>query len=69
VSRDAADLLDSVNERYGIYSAKRLEKMTHAEQPWMRARGALSPEARYTEVIPKGDMRAYFDVLKSQQTA
>lgn len=69
VSGDAADLLDSVNERYGIYSAKRLEKMTHAEQPWMKARGALSPEARCTEVIPKGDMRAYFDVLKSQQTA
>lgn len=64
VTGDASDLLDSVNERYGIYSAKRLEKMTHAEQPWMTARGSLSPEARCSQIIPKCDMKAFFDTLK-----
>jgi uncharacterized phage-associated protein len=64
VSGDAADLLDSVNERYGIYSAKRLEKMTHTERPWLMARGALPPEARCTEIVLKSDIKAFFDTLK-----
>ena len=59
----AEDFLRSVNEEYGIYSAKRLEKMTHDEPPWQNARGDLAPDARCTNVISWDDMKAYFASL------
>lgn len=64
VAGDVEALLESVNEMYGIYSAKRLERMTHAEAPWRIARGGLSPEARCSTVIAKENIKAHFEALK-----
>jgi uncharacterized phage-associated protein len=64
VTGDVAALLESVNDKYGIYTAKRLERMTHAEPPWRNARGALPPEARCSNVITKDDIKAHFSSLK-----
>ena len=66
---DAALVLNAVNERYGIYTAKALEKRTHAETPWVRARGTLPPEARCTDIIPKEEMRAFFSGLITDAAA
>ncbi|GGK28991.1 Panacea domain-containing protein [Salinarimonas ramus] len=61
---DAAALLQGVHARYGIYSAKRLEAMTHEEAPWRDARGGLAPDARSAAIIPKSAMRAWFEALR-----
>jgi len=54
-------LLESINREYGIYTAKRLEYMTHKEAPWRDARGDLPKEARTNEVISKTAMRKFFE--------
>jgi uncharacterized phage-associated protein len=65
ISGDVAQLLDAVNEKYGIYTAKRLERMTHKETPWKNARGELPPEVRCNNAISKKDMKKFFSTLKS----
>jgi len=59
---DAAHLREILNV-FGEYSAKQLERMTHNEDPWLAARGDLSPEARSSEVITKEHMAAFYREL------
>lgn len=63
VGNEVDGFLTSVNDEYGIYTAKRLERMTHEESPWMNARGGLPPEARCNTVITLDDMKAHFKSL------
>jgi uncharacterized phage-associated protein len=58
-------LLESVNENYGIYTAKKLEKMTHKEAPWLEARGDNPPEARSNASISKKTMKKFFADMKN----
>jgi len=55
------EFLEAVNEEYGGYTAKRLERMTHSEPPWRNARGNLAPDARCSNVISKKDMKEFFE--------
>ena len=59
---DAADrdILEQVLQSYGSLSAKQLESMTHAELPWIEARGGLAPEARSTARISKQTMKRFY---------
>lgn len=59
----AEKLLHAVNRKYGIYSAKQLERLTHSEPPWLKARGNLPPEAASNAVIERSDMKKYFKSL------
>lgn len=52
--------ISEVLDVYGDFSAKQLERMTHAEPPWKDARGDLPPEARSNAIIPKGAMAEYY---------
>lgn len=45
---------------FGEYSAKRLERMTHNEDPWLEARGDLAPETRSNAVISKEHMTVFY---------
>lgn len=63
VAGEDAALLAAVNEKYGVFSAKKLEQMTHTEAPWLNARGNLRPEARCTTPISKADMKSFFEGL------
>lgn len=60
VSNDIDNYLVEVFEEYGQYSAKKLEKMTHSEKPWMDARGDLSPEEASSNKLSKIDMRNFY---------
>lgn len=60
VADDVARLLNAVLDRYGIFSAKMLEAMTHEEAPWRDTRGDLAPEARCNRRIGKDAMKAFF---------
>lgn len=52
--------LEAVYKEYGQFSAKRLEQMTHEEEPWRVTRGNLSPEAKCTTPIDKLLIRNYY---------
>lgn len=53
--------LQSILNLFNQFSAKRLEKMTHDEDPWKLARGSLAPEARSEKIIKKEDMRSFYE--------
>lgn len=66
VSTHAQVHLDDVIKVYGDISAYTLERMTHGEPPWIRARGSLRPDQRSTAVISLDDMKAYFLELANE---
>lgn len=53
-------LLRDVLATYGEHSATALENLTHQEEPWLRARGGLPPEARSHAVIAKPVMQQFY---------
>lgn len=54
------EYLAAVFSEYGQYGAKKLEKMTHEETPWIEARGNLSLEANCKTKISKLTMRHFY---------
>lgn len=60
---ESAELLRDVMRSYGEHSARKLEELTHAEEPWLRARGSLPPEASSSAVIPTEHMRRFYQKL------
>ena len=54
------EILNDVWDEYGQYSAKRLEELTHAEDPWKDARRGHSPAELSNQVIPKDAMRVFY---------
>lgn len=59
-ARATQDLLESIYDAYGQFSAKKLEAMTHSELPWIEARNGLPPEAKSNTVISKLTMRNFY---------
>ncbi|MGB0560732.1 MAG: Panacea domain-containing protein [Spirulinaceae cyanobacterium] len=57
---DTEEVLNQVLSAYGERFAKTLEKMTHSDQPWIKAREGYTLEARCNAIIPKQDIRNYF---------
>lgn len=61
LSAETQSLLDAVYDKYGQYSAKKLERMTHEKKgPWEKARNGLSPEARCETIISKQAIRDFY---------
>ena len=60
INGDIKEVLADVLDAYGDYSAKRLEDLTHREDPWKDVRGEVAPEARCEKVIPKSAIRKYY---------
>jgi uncharacterized phage-associated protein len=58
--------LSEILGAYGGMSAKQLELLTHAERPWIDARGDLPPEARSSNVISKRAMADYYAKLYAE---
>lgn len=56
------DLLESVWETYGEYSPNEIENLTHAEQPWIKARDrdGVAEGDSSNEVIRPEDMKSYY---------
>ena len=52
--------LNEVNNRYGQFTAKKLERLTHLEDPWKATRGSLPLEARCTKPIDKLLIRNFY---------
>ncbi len=52
--------LKEVIRIYGKYDAVTLERMTHREDPWQKARGGLAPDEPSHAVISHNSMKKYF---------
>ena len=52
--------IDSVLESYGALSSVQLEKMTHEEDPWIKARGNIRPTERCEQEIDEALMQSYY---------
>lgn len=53
-------IIDRVFEVYNQYSGSELEMMTHAEKPWIEARGTLEANASSDAIISKATMGIEF---------
>lgn len=54
------EFLDSIITAFGCYSGKTLSRITHAERPWILARGDLLPGDRSTTELNKDVIYDYF---------
>lgn len=62
--------LDEVLDVYGGLTAMYLEKLTHQEDPWLKARGDLPPDVPSHNIISHDDMRNYYRArLRGQDQA
>jgi uncharacterized phage-associated protein len=64
---EAFGFLQEVAEEYFCCDAYELERMTHAEAPWLRARGSLPLDAPSNEVIHKEWMKEYYGARAQQE--
>lgn len=60
IDADSRNILEQVRDSYGSFTAKKLEAMTHAERPWIEARGGRAPEERCEELISKASILGYY---------
>ena len=59
-SKKVATHLQNVVDAYWRFTAWELERMTHEEDPWQKARKGLPPDAKCTNEILHKDMRQYY---------
>lgn len=58
--KGAQEHVDEVLCAYGDLSSWDLERLSHSEDPWRNARGALPPDAASNALIPVDQMRAFY---------
>lgn len=61
---DVRNHLDEIMDVFGVESAVALERMTHEEVPWQRAREGLAPHVASNRVIRKDWMQEYYSSLQ-----
>lgn len=54
------DFIDAVFKKYAVLSSLQLEMLSHKEQPWIEARGDLSPIENGNGIISEESMRTYY---------
>lgn len=60
------EILDAVIKYFGYYNGKALEKMSHYEIPWIKARKGLLPTENSNNIICKKDIKEYFEKVKDK---
>ena len=67
LTKGVREHLDEVMGAYGDHSAYTLERLTHRETPWIKARGDLLPKASSTQVISTEEIHSYFKKLSNRK--
>jgi len=62
-------LLNEVLEIYGEHSGRYLEKLTHCEMPWKKARNGLQPYEKSNTIITHQDMKEFYQKINNEQKA
>jgi uncharacterized phage-associated protein len=60
LNEDQRAIIDAVFAHYGTDGGGSLSVRTHREDPWLEARGDLSPNAPSTNVLSQSTIRRYF---------
>jgi len=58
--KETEKIISDVWEIYGEHTGKYLEHLTHSEDPWIIARGDLSPEEKSASIIEKKSMENFY---------
>ncbi len=66
IDEDKKELLNVVIKYFGYYNGKALEKMTHYESPWIKARRGLPIDEKSNNIIEKTDISEYFNKVKEK---
>jgi len=64
LSMHTSNHLDEVMEVYGGLSAFDLERLTHSESPWRKARGRIPSDKPSFAVIKNSDMKEFYKAIK-----
>ncbi len=63
ISGEIEDFLNMIYKTFGKYTGYELETMTHAESPWINARGNRAPSEPSNNLISEEDMFVYYNSL------
>lgn len=63
---DEIELINTVYEKYSPLSSMELELLSHSEQPWIDARGALPPIENGSSVISEETMKSFYSAKVPQ---
>jgi len=66
LSENERMVIDLVMKTFGKYSGKVLEMITHSEKPWQDAREGYHTTERSNVVIPKEDIKLYFEEVSEK---
>lgn len=61
------DHLNEIIDTYGDMTAHHLERLVHQEDPWIKARGGLPPDAHCSTVISHDDMKDFYRRKRDEQ--
>ena len=67
LSKNVAGFLNLIIETFLPIDAYKLERMTHKESPWIKARRGLPPNAICQNTIKLADMKDYFTALMADE--
>lgn len=63
---DEIELINAVYEKYSPLSSMELELLSHSEQPWIDARGALPPIENGSSEISEETMKSFYSAKVPQ---
>ncbi|WP_454785477.1 Panacea domain-containing protein [Legionella sp. WA2024007413] len=66
LTKDEKESIDSVIHYYGDKNSQWLSDLTHAEEPWRKAREGLAPNERGNQEITIGSMTNYYANIPSE---
>ncbi len=64
LNEDKKSILNAIIRCFGYYNGKALEKMTHHETPWIKAREGIPNDAKSNKIIEKKEIAKYFSQIK-----
>jgi uncharacterized phage-associated protein len=66
---DQVEMINDVIHEYGSKSGYTLEALTHSEPPWKKAREGYGRADRCEEIIPKEEIKKYFQSMLGEANA
>ena len=66
LTNEEQEVVDCVLECFGRYDGDTLVEITHREDPWVKARGGLLPDAPSNEIISLESIIEYFSKVKDK---
>lgn len=69
ITEEEKKVLDIVWHSYGKFEGKYLEMLTHAEEPWLKARNGLNQKDISQNIISDDSMKMYYEQRLKEATS